>query len=91
MNLLLLGITLGTVGKIILGVAVLRVHIHILHAHKIDVLVLESMKKEQFVTIGALLLIVIGYILEIYFYSGSTNLLSCIGKECAAAVGAVFQ
>ncbi len=90
MNLLLLAITLGTIGKIILGFAVLRVHVHILKEHKIDNIVLKSMRKEQVVTIIGLVLIVIGYAFEIYFYSGSTNLLSCVGEACAAAVGAAL-
>lgn len=92
MNLLLLGLTMGTIGKIVLGVAVLRVHIHILKEHKIDNIVLQSMKREQVVTVFGLLLIVIGYALEVYFYTGATNLLTCTGEECVAAVGAaLFQ
>lgn len=90
MNLLLLAITLGTTGKVILGIAVLRVHVHILKEHKIDNVVLKSMRKEQVVTVLGLALIITGYMLEVYFYSGSTNLLSCIGEECAAAVGAAL-
>ncbi len=86
MNILLVGLTLGTLGKIILGIAVLRVHVHILKEHKIDMVVLKSMKTEQIVTIFGLCLIVIGYLLEVYFYAGSTNLLSCTGEACAAAV-----
>ena len=92
MNLLLLGLTIGTLGKIVLGIAVLRVHMRIFEEHKIDNIVLRSIKAEQVVTIIGLALIVIGYALEVYFYSGSTNLLSCVGEECAAAVGnALFK
>lgn len=92
MNLLLLGLTLGTLGKIILGVAVLRVHIIIMKEHKIDSAVLKLMKTERIVTIFGLLLIVLGYFLEVYFYAGSTDLLTCVGGECAAAVsGALFK
>jgi hypothetical protein len=92
MNLLLLGLTLGTLGKIVLGVAVLRVHIIIMKEHKIDTAVLKLMKTEQIVTILGLFLIVLGYLLEVYFYAGSTDLLSCVGSDCAAAVsGALFK
>lgn len=92
MNLLLLGLTLGTLGKVVLGVAVLRVHVHILKEHKIDNIVLLSMKREQVVTIVGLFLIVLGYLLEVYFYAGTTDLLTCTGPECAAAVsGALFK
>lgn len=90
MNLLLIGLTVGTFGKIILGIAVLRVHIHILREHKIDAVVLKSMKTEQLVTLFGLALIVLGYLLEVYFYANATELLSCSGPECAAAVGNIF-
>ncbi len=90
MNLLLWGITLGTIGKLILGIAVLRVHVHILREHKIDNVVLKSLKREQVVTIFGLLLIVIGYAFEIFFYYGSTEFLSCLGEECASLVRAAL-
>jgi ABC-type iron transport system FetAB permease component len=91
MNLLLLGLTLGTLGKIILGVAVLLVHVHILKEHKIDAVVLKSMKREQLATVLGLVLIVVGYLMEVFFYAGSTNLLTCTGNACAAAVGSVLS
>lgn len=91
MNLLLLGLTLGTVGKLVLGVAVLRVHMGILHHHTIDNAVLTSIKREQLVTLCGLALIAIGYILEVIFYSGSTPFFSCFGSECTAAVQAIFS
>ena len=90
MNLLLIGLTLGTIGKIILGLAVLRVHVLIIREHKIDKLVLSSMKKEQIVTLIGLTFIVIGYLCEVYFYYGSTNLLTCEASECVGAVGAAL-
>ncbi len=91
MNLLMWGITLGTVGKLILGIAVLRVHVYILREHKIDQVVLNALKREQYVTLFGLLLIVAGYLCEILFYNGSTNLLQCLGIECAAQLNAMFQ
>jgi hypothetical protein len=86
MNLLLLGLTLGTIGKLVLGIAVLRVHVYIIREHKIDNVVIRALKREQIVTLVGLAFIVIGYVLEILFYSGSTDLLNCIGGECAGAV-----
>jgi hypothetical protein len=86
MNLLLWGITLGTIGKLVLGIAVLRVHVHILREHKIDAIVLKSLKREQYVTALGLALIVFGFMLEILFYNQSTNLLECLGAECAASI-----
>lgn len=91
MNILLLGLTVGTIGKVILGVGVLRVHMHILKEHKIDNVVLKSIKRERYVTFFGLLLIIVGYVLEVIFYGGSTNLLSCMGEGCAAAVFSAFS
>ncbi len=90
MNLLLWGITLGTIGKLVLGIAVLRVHIRILQEHSIDGIVLKAIKREHYVTVIGLLLIVVGYIFEISFYSGSTQLFNCIGAQCAGAINSAF-
>jgi len=90
MNLLLLGLTIGTVGKLILGISVMRVHVHIIREHKIDSIVLKSLKLEQIVTVFGLALIIIGYALEVYFYSNATDLLTCTGEACAAAVGSAL-
>lgn len=90
MNLLLWGITLGTVGKLILGMAVLRVHAYILREHKIDDVVLSALRHERYVTLIGILLIIIGYIFEIYFYGNTTNLLDCTGEACASAISAAF-
>ena len=90
MNLLLWGITLGTIGKLVLGIAVLRVHIRIFQEHSIDGVVLKAIKREHWVTIIGLLFIVVGYVLEVYFYTGFTQLFSCTGTECASAINAAF-
>ena len=91
MNFLLWGITLGTVGKLVLGYAVLRVHVYILREHRIDNVVLKAIKREQFVTLLGLSLIVIGYLLEIVFYNSATDLLSCTGDSCAALLGELIN
>ncbi len=90
MNLLLWGITLGTLGKLILGIAVLRVHVYILKEHKIDGVVLSALRREQYVTTFGLILIVLGYLAEIMFYNNGTGFLSCVGEECAALVRSAF-
>lgn len=91
MNLLLWGLTLGTVGKLILGIAVLRVHAGIIREHKIDAVVLKSLKRERYVTFLGLALITIGYTLEVLFYGDYTPFFSCSGSECAAALGVIFS
>lgn len=72
MLVLYIGLTVGTLGKIVLGVAVLRVHEYILKEHKIDGVVFSAIKRERYITAAAVALIVIGYALEMYFY-GTTS------------------
>ncbi len=90
MNLLLWGLTLGTLGKVILGLAVLRVHIRIFEEHRIDGVVLRAIKREHYLTIFALFLIILGYVFEVLFYNGSTGFFDCIGGECAGLIQAAF-
>lgn len=68
MNLFNLGLTIDTLGKILLGITVLMVHWHVLKEHKIDADVLHSMKREQFLGVLAILLIVLGYILQLLYH-----------------------
>jgi hypothetical protein len=91
MNLLLWGLTLGTIGKLILGIAVLRVHIRIFEEHSIDGVVLRAIKREHYVTVLGLALIVIGYLFEVVFYQGSTGFFDCFGTECAALIQSAFS
>lgn len=69
MMTLYIGLTLGTIGKLILGIAVLRVHAYIIKEHKIDGVVLTVMKRERYITAVAVALMIIGYVLEMAFYS----------------------
>lgn len=72
MGSLYLALTLGTIGKLILGIAVLRVHAYIIKEHKIDGVVLRAMKRERYITALGILLIVVGYVLEMLFYGSTT-------------------
>ena len=91
MNLLLWGITLGTIGKLVLGYAVLRAHVFIIREHRIDDVVLRAMRREQYVTVLGLILIVLGYFSEIAFYNGASELLSRTGENCVALLGELFN
>ena len=83
MSLLFWGITLGALGKILVILAVLHMHHSLIREHRIDTKVLLSDKQERYITFLGLIFIVLGYILEVYFYS-PTPLFHCIGSECAA-------
>ena len=83
MNLLFWGITLGVLGKILVVVAVLHMHHSLVKEHRIDRTVLLTYKQERIMTFIGLVLIVLGYLFEVYFYS-PTALFNCEGQECAA-------
>lgn len=91
MNFLLWGITIGTIGKVILGIAVLRVHVHIIRERKIDSVVLQSLKREQYVTAFGLVLIVLGFIMEMFFYNATPDIINCVGQNCATIIQAMFN
>ncbi len=78
MALFYIALGIGTLGKIVLGFAVWRVHAHILEEHRIDKVVLQSIRRERYVTLFGIALIVVGFILEIVFYRslGPVNLLT---------------
>ncbi len=63
-----IGLTLDTLGKILLGLTVLSVHKHVIKEHKIDADVLLSMKREQFLGSLGILLIIVGYVLQLLFH-----------------------
>lgn len=82
MNLLFWGITLGMIGKVMLAVGVLIAHTELAHKMKFDSLVLKSFRLEHTLTIIGIILILVGYGCEIYFYD-FISLLSCATEsEC---------
>ncbi len=62
----LLGFTLDLVGKIMIAYTAIAVHYRFRKEHKIDEAVFIQMKKEQVVGIIGILLIIIGYLLQIF-------------------------
>jgi len=90
MHILFLGLTISVIGKVFLAIGVLWAHSEIAHEHRIDNKVLHSFRLERIITVVGLLLIVLGYGLEIYFY-GFTPFLQCIDENCTAAVMTGFS
>lgn len=87
MNLLFWGLTIGVIGKILLAVGVILAHSTLAHEHRIDQKVIRSFRTEHTITIIGIVLIVIGYLIEIYFY-GYTPLLDCELETCGALLKA---
>lgn len=59
------GITLQTIGTLLVGFVALRVHHRVIVRQMVDEQVLRTMKREQRFGVLGLLLIAIGYILQI--------------------------
>ena len=85
MNILFWGITLGVVGKVLVVLAVLHMHHSLIREHKIDKKVILSYRQERFLTFIGLILIISGYLLEVWFYS-PTSLFVCEPGSCEAAI-----
>jgi hypothetical protein len=85
MNLFLVGLTLGMIGKLLLAVGILRVHNVMAEEHAIDQIVIKSFKTEKVLTIIGILCIILGYTLEIYFYMNNA-VFTCHGDDCQAAL-----
>ena len=86
MNLLFWGMTLSVIGKGMLALGVVWVHVQMANERSIDELVIRSFRTELIITLFGFFLIVLGYVLEIIFLGGFSQLLTCTGSECAAAI-----
>lgn len=63
-----ISILFETPGTLMIAYAALKVHHHILHDHKIDETVFTSMKSEQIIGRIGVILVVIGFGLELYHF-----------------------
>lgn len=70
MIILIAGMTIGLIGKVMLGIAVIRVHMHLALERKVDSDVISAIKREKYVTAAAIILMVVGYILETLYFLG---------------------
>jgi len=91
MNLLFVGMTLGVIGKCLLGLGVVWVHIKMANERSIDDLVVRSFRTELYVTMLGLVLIVVGYTMEVMFLGGFSFLTTCTGENCAASLGSLLS
>ncbi len=85
MNILFWGLTIGTLGKVLLAIGVIIAHRGLIKERKIDNVMIEIFHKEHIITVIGVILIILGYAMEIYFY-GFTPFLTCFGEECSAAL-----
>ena len=90
MNLLFWGLTVSLIGKVLLATGVIVAHSKIAQEHRIDSAVLKSFKREQVITVIGIILIIIGYCMEVYFY-GFTELLTCTTGQCGLEAAALLS
>lgn len=65
MNGEVVGFTLDVLGKVLLGVTVLLAHRRIVKEHRIDQEVLTEMKREQLLGLLGIVLIIVGFLLQL--------------------------
>ena len=68
MDILFWGLTIGIIGKLLIGISVINVHWHVIKERHIDKDVIWAMKRERWVALIGVLLMVVGYVLELVFY-----------------------
>ncbi|MFN3188628.1 MAG: hypothetical protein ACK42D_03775 [Candidatus Paceibacteria bacterium] len=90
MNFLFWGLTIGVIGKILVAVGILRVHYVMAMEKSIDEIVIRSFRFEKLLTYIGIILIVAGYVLELYYY-GDSNLLTCGLGTCRQATDALVS
>jgi len=73
------------IGKGLLGLAIIWVHVTMATERSIDEKVVKAFRRETYITVFALLLIVGGYILEVTALGGFSFLTGCTGTECTAS------
>lgn len=86
MNLLFLGMTLSVVGKGLLALGVVWVHVVMATERRFDDLVIRSFRTELIVTIAGFALILAGYIIEVSALGLFSNAVECIDANCSASV-----
>lgn len=60
-----LGFTLDVIGKVMVAYTAVKVHYRFWKSHKIDAEVFKAMRKEQVVAFFGIVLIVLGYLLQL--------------------------
>ncbi|RJR28290.1 hypothetical protein C4564_05690 [Candidatus Microgenomates bacterium] len=60
-----LGFFVTTIGELLVGYSILRVHSSLAREHKIDKKVVREVNKEKVYTIAGMLLIIVGFFLQI--------------------------
>ena len=68
MSILFWALTISVTGKIMLAAGVIMAHTTLAHEHRVDARVIKSFRTEHTITLFGILLIVVGYFMELYFF-----------------------
>ena len=61
----LIGQTIQVIGEVMIGITAIMVHRRVWKEHKINPVVYKEMKREQIIGVFGIILLVIGYLLQI--------------------------
>ena len=78
--------TLSVLGKGLLALGVVWVHVVMANERRFDDLVIRSFRTELVVTVVGFALIVAGYIIEVSALGLFAEAVECVGDNCAAAI-----
>ncbi|MBI2430592.1 MAG: hypothetical protein HYV39_01090 [Candidatus Levybacteria bacterium] len=67
MNAHFIGFTLQVIGEVMIGLTAIMVHRRVWKEHKINPVVYKEMQREQTIGIIGIILLIIGYLLQIIF------------------------
>ena len=81
---------MSTIGKAMLAIGVIVVHVRMAKERRIDEEVLESFQTEFYITISGLVLIIAGYFLEMYALGAFGPILACHDQSCLALITAAL-
>ncbi len=65
MDISIIGLTLDSIGKVLLGVSVYLVHSKVIRERRIDKKVLGEMKRERNLVLIGIVLMIIGYLMQL--------------------------
>ena len=68
MDPLFIGMTASIIGEVLIGLAVLNVHKHVIEEKRIDQDVVSAMKREKKIALTGVILMILGYLTQSYIH-----------------------
>ena len=61
----IVGLTFEFIGTILIAISVFKVHTNVMRERKIDKNIIEEIRKERYLTLVGIILIILGYLLQL--------------------------